>query len=214
MKKRMGFVSNSSSSSFLCVCCGEIESGYDLSMGDAGFCECSTGHVFCEGHKLKKEEKEKEEETEAKTPCGEGDDDCDCECGCDCHGNDEDEDEDEDEDDYYTNVKECPICQLKTLTEKDGFSYLKKLHNVTDALLLEKITASFSSYEDFKKYLKCPVYEKEKEEKENKEKKESLLGKMDEAVELVRSGKVKRIDVDDYASVYKVGAVTRIDIKG
>lgn len=34
-----------------------------------------------------------------------------------------------------------------------------------------------------------------------------------EAVELVRSGKAKRMDLSDKVSVYKAGSVTRVDIK-
>lgn len=50
MKIRTGFVSNSSSSSFICEICGTIESGYDLDYDDANLCECVNGHGFCEYH--------------------------------------------------------------------------------------------------------------------------------------------------------------------
>ena len=46
MKIRQGFVSNSSSSSFICSVTGTIESGMDLSLEDAGMYECSNGHAF------------------------------------------------------------------------------------------------------------------------------------------------------------------------
>ena len=46
MKVRRGFVSNSSSSSFVCVITGNVESGYDASLSDCGFVECAKGHVF------------------------------------------------------------------------------------------------------------------------------------------------------------------------
>jgi hypothetical protein len=52
MKIRKGFVSNSSSSSFICEVCGEIEGGWDASLSDVGMFECENGHVFCEGHAL------------------------------------------------------------------------------------------------------------------------------------------------------------------
>lgn len=48
MKIRNGFVSNSSSSSFVCDFCGREEVGYDLSFADAGMLECRNGHCFCE----------------------------------------------------------------------------------------------------------------------------------------------------------------------
>ena len=44
MKKRNGFVSNSSSSSFVCGICGEIESGMDLCLSEAEMYECDICH--------------------------------------------------------------------------------------------------------------------------------------------------------------------------
>lgn len=46
MKIRSCFVSNSSSSSFICSACGEIESGWDLSFEEVGMVECENGHCF------------------------------------------------------------------------------------------------------------------------------------------------------------------------
>lgn len=49
MKIRQGFVSNSSSSSFICDICGMTEAGSDCeSMSDYGLVECNNGHTFCE----------------------------------------------------------------------------------------------------------------------------------------------------------------------
>jgi hypothetical protein len=52
MKIRKGFVSNSSSSSFICDVCGTAESGRDYSLEDAGMYECENGHIFCDTHIL------------------------------------------------------------------------------------------------------------------------------------------------------------------
>lgn len=52
MKIRYGFVSNSSSSSFICDVCGNNVSGMDLCLDEAGMLECVQGHVFCKDHKL------------------------------------------------------------------------------------------------------------------------------------------------------------------
>lgn len=52
MKIRSGFVSNSSTSSFVCDVCGEEVSGMDLGISDAGMYSCENGHTFCESHML------------------------------------------------------------------------------------------------------------------------------------------------------------------
>jgi hypothetical protein len=50
MKVRQGFVSNSSSSSFICDICGHDESGWDLGLDDAMMVECRRGHLLCDSH--------------------------------------------------------------------------------------------------------------------------------------------------------------------
>jgi len=50
MKTRNGFVSNSSSSSFICDVCGEEVSGWDMSLEEAYMAECEGGHTFCVEH--------------------------------------------------------------------------------------------------------------------------------------------------------------------
>ena len=47
MKIRNGFVSNSSSSSFVCAVCGREESGMDMSLTDCEMSECVNGHIIC-----------------------------------------------------------------------------------------------------------------------------------------------------------------------
>lgn len=47
MKIRTGFVSNSSSSSFICDVCGRTESGFDAYAEDFEMCYCKNGHIFC-----------------------------------------------------------------------------------------------------------------------------------------------------------------------
>ena len=50
MKIRKGFVSNSSSSSYVCDVCGTAESGWDIGLSEAEMTECATGHIFCDSH--------------------------------------------------------------------------------------------------------------------------------------------------------------------
>lgn len=58
MKFRKGFVTNSSSSSFVCEICGRTESGFDLSLRDVEMMECVNGHVFCIDESLELPQKE------------------------------------------------------------------------------------------------------------------------------------------------------------
>lgn len=48
MKKRSGFVSNSSSSSFICVITNEEYTSMDASLEDAEMCQCVNDHIFLE----------------------------------------------------------------------------------------------------------------------------------------------------------------------
>jgi hypothetical protein len=58
MKIRKYFVSNSSSSSYICDVCGHEESGWDLGLSDADMVECEHGHIFCVDHALTDEYEE------------------------------------------------------------------------------------------------------------------------------------------------------------
>jgi len=50
MKTRQYFVSNSSSSSFICNVCGEDYIGMDAGLNDSGMFECVSGHTICDSH--------------------------------------------------------------------------------------------------------------------------------------------------------------------
>lgn len=47
MKFRKTFVTNSSSSSYVCEICGRTESGWDIGLSECEMMECVNGHVFC-----------------------------------------------------------------------------------------------------------------------------------------------------------------------
>lgn len=47
MKFRKDFVTNSSSSSYVCEICGRTESGWDIGLSECEMMECKNGHVFC-----------------------------------------------------------------------------------------------------------------------------------------------------------------------
>ena len=58
MKFRKDFVTNSSSSSYICEICGEVASGWDMGLSEAEMMKCKNGHVFCCSESLPKPNKE------------------------------------------------------------------------------------------------------------------------------------------------------------
>ena len=50
MKYRIGFVTNSSSSSYICCYCGDVSSGWDCGLKDVDMCTCENGHILCLEH--------------------------------------------------------------------------------------------------------------------------------------------------------------------
>lgn len=53
MKYRKDFVTNSSSSSYVCEICGRTESGFDICLSEVDMMECVNGHTFCCDEALK-----------------------------------------------------------------------------------------------------------------------------------------------------------------
>lgn len=128
MKVRNGFVTNSSSSSYTCLICGEVASGRDLGLDDAEMYECKNGHVFCESHALPVSEEALER--------------------------DEDDDDYYEEDRYEFPIERCPICQFMNLVSEEGYKYLLKKTGLTEQDILNEIKGRYGSYEKFRKSLR------------------------------------------------------------
>jgi hypothetical protein len=54
VKFRKDFVTNSSSSSYVCEICGRTESGFDMGLSECEMMECVNGHIFCCDEALEK----------------------------------------------------------------------------------------------------------------------------------------------------------------
>lgn len=148
MKFRTSFVTNSSSSSYVCEICGRSESGYDLSLSKCDMYECVNGHVFCCDEALEKPTKEEMIkiilENEYNKEVWDG--------GIrDYREFTEEEISTMDEYDIFeTFITEdscyavpecmCPICQFIEYSEYDLSAYLLKEYGIPRAIVFEEVT--------------------------------------------------------------------------
>lgn len=128
MKIRNGFVSNSSSSSFVCRVCGNTAGGYDVSLRDFDMTSCERGHCLCNHHLddyLKCEEKKELQDWEKE------------------NGDDE------------VPEKFCPICRLRAIDPSDLVKYLLKRAGKTEAeVTMEICDEHGGNLKSFKESLK------------------------------------------------------------
>ena len=153
MKIRMGFVSNSSSSSFTCSVCSEVFSGWDCSPSDFDHYECVYGHIFC-GDQLVNKEKFYEACDRFEENWSENYEDLPKDWY-------EDKDRIEkyglsDDDKNEVPIIFCPLCNFQNISSDDALSYIYKKYNITIEEVKKQIKEQFSSYKDFVKYLQEP----------------------------------------------------------
>jgi hypothetical protein len=161
MKIRWDFVTNSSSSSYICeVCSEEVISSEGLY--DTGMVQCENGHTFCEDHAVSsinfkvaalniiKKQLENSYNYSWYT-------DKDRKNLQDIIDKADEMDEDElvDEASNYDNCNEnvpkecCPICQLKSISKNMAIRYLFKKNNMTMDSLTKEIQTRFTNYDEY-----------------------------------------------------------------
>ncbi|NPV13095.1 MAG: hypothetical protein HPY57_15115 [Ignavibacteria bacterium] len=172
MKIRKGFVSNSSSSSFVCDVCGQDVSGWDMSLHDAEMYQCENGHTFCEDHAINFEfnrefaialvEKSINKTKKAIENYGAKDYYVDslkeneetlkkltlCEEDLDY-----DEIIEQHEYRYELPAQYCPICQMEHITTSDMVKYLLKENGKTKEQIELEMKEKFVDIDEFKHYL-------------------------------------------------------------
>jgi len=151
MKIRNGFVSNSSSSSFVCNVCGSECSGWDMNLNEAEMMVCENGHIFCDTHAilnnkelsillLEKNSKDNDllEEVKNSNMCN----------------YDYDDILDKYDSRYECPKENCPICSMVNILDKDMLNYLLKKYNISAVEVKDNIKKEFNSFEEFKNYIK------------------------------------------------------------
>lgn len=161
MKIRTGFVSNSSSSSFICKVCGEVVSGMDMSIREAEMATCENAHMFCTSHIVEPDfekvkalalleentkdfsDTELEEHLERVNECKTSRDVMNLIKEADFY------------EDFVWDIPAmfCPICSLKYMSEKTILSYMLNIYSVDVKDLEADIISKFNCLQDLEKSL-------------------------------------------------------------
>lgn len=153
MKINLGFISNSSSSSFICEICGRTESGWDANEEEFGFVRCINNHIFCDDEMLDVEVPEKDEEDDEGLVA-------ECQCPI-CNFSEP----------SYPTLKRY-FLKTSTITESEVFEEIKKINkrrrvlkpheyveyvlrtlNKTVDQVLNELKETYQSYSNFEEYL-------------------------------------------------------------
>jgi len=174
MKIRTGFVSNSSSSSFICEVTGREEIGMDIGLSDCDMSMCKKGHVFDNEYRviefadLSDDQKcllvaenmarrdydiKDHEEREKKW----NDDILLCLATTDPSTLLEKFDNEEYDEDMQYGFEipsfMCPICTFDVVTDKDAVKFLYKMFNTSEEGTKAIIKSKFKTFDEFQKFL-------------------------------------------------------------
>ena len=172
MKIRYGYVSNSSSSSFVCSVCGYVDGGYDYDpLEDFGVMFCEYGHCFCVTHMTPEMQAVFSEKSEVSVDLIKRILESKMKHTKSQYTK-EDLSELLEDEKWLKDAAEdpsllcdldlvyecppvvCPICSFKEFEANNALEFLMKKHGYTAQSLLEEISGQFSSYSEFLSFLK------------------------------------------------------------
>lgn len=154
MKLQLGFVSNSSSSSFVCVICSKECSGMDINLDDFEMSECENEHIICNEHigdQSKAIDLYDLSLERLKEKC--------VSSYCDETEYDLTKRETmiallEDNYDDTILIENCPICQFDRFVGEDVARYFMRKNELTRENLRDLIKLEFKTYDEFSEYYK------------------------------------------------------------
>lgn len=160
MKIRLGFVSNSSSSSYVCDVTGEAFEVNDECFKDAGLVQCVNGHVFKEEFMVPWEPEYPDKETMLAKLDEVIDSKKDCAALRKLNLKQlQTEYADKllrlHEDSYEVHQNQCPICTMAHIKDSELVAFLLREQKVTRKQIVEEIKVRYGSYEAFQRHLKA-----------------------------------------------------------
>lgn len=173
MKFRNGFVTNSSSSSFVCEVCGRSDGGYDVYLDGVQMVQCENGHIYCLSHLIQKpnlahkmkyiRETDKKQRTSAfNTKTASEIDKLAKELLSEVFKEDYEDEEIEEMDLYDAEIYEidekpaifCPICMMEDIPDYILKNYLLKKYGITYEEVKEDMNKNFGSLDELMEAIK------------------------------------------------------------
>lgn len=152
MKLRHGFVSNSSTSSFLCCVCGQMEAGSDsCGMADYGFCRCEHQHEMCTDHMLDGSEDVSIEQMKKYLLENVVDEEELKEMTDENIQEAYEENASEEDSVYDFPERFCPVCQMKSIEDERLTTFILKKLGTTKSEVVKEIQKTYKNYDEFVK---------------------------------------------------------------
>jgi hypothetical protein len=156
MKIRNGFVSNSSSSSFVCHICEREEEGFGLELDDVGMNTCEGGHTFCDSHKTAEVDRKNINDIRGFLLVNRWIEDDDKEISKSMSDGEIKEFFEEKYDTLFRWESPsilCPVCNFGEISTDEALIYFLSKNNLTMKSFADKMRDEFKYKDDFLKYI-------------------------------------------------------------